>query len=139
MRPAVVVIFAATLALGLASCGDQTSYRGEMETLQIAVDAWRSARQSFPTLQGGEKCLCAIDRDGDPSLPDCNPYLDIGALADAGLLKNASAVKFTDTSKNTTATNRSSGPYGWLLSTGGLVDSFPGFVGAGPCTGAFGF
>ena len=56
----------------------------------------------------------------------CDPYLDIAAIATEGFISNPAAVKSANTIFNTTAIN-DGGSYGWLVSSGGLMDSFPVF------------
>ena len=85
-------------------------------------------------------CIGALDSSGNPItiagvtsgsetvFVACNPYLDIGALANEGFLSNAAAARSADTSKNTTALNATSGHYGWFAGTGGLMQSTPTFI-----------
>ena len=143
---------------GFLRSGKEKGYQAEKETLQISVDAWRNTigrtvGPVYPILQcgeedgGGNPVLCTAST-GDLSedclgldkldsatnfilpLPEtkCNPYLDIKALADEGFVRNAAAIKSASTIRNTTATNAKSGSYGWLINTGGLVESFPEFT-----------
>ena len=120
---------------GFLSSGKDKAYTTEKETLQLAVDQWRhtigkTTGPLFPILTGGsqQQCLGALDANGDPSVGGCNPYLDIKALADQEFLRSANSVKSANTARNTTATNSTSGSYGWYVSTGGLMDSFPTFT-----------
>ena len=145
---AVMTLLATVLVPNMAGFlkgGKEKAYGSDRETLQLAVDAWRNTvgktvGPSFPVLQCGEEgpcvggnidlsqqCLGFIDGLGNPSVPNCNPYVDFQALADEQFLRNASSTKSAKTSRNTTATNSPTGSYGWFVNTGGLVDSFPSF------------
>ena len=95
---------------GFISGGKEKAWRGERETLQFGVDAWRNTVGkdtgiTYPILTGGDRegCLGALTAEGEPTLiSGCNPYLDILALATEGFLRNAASVKSTKTSSNTT-------------------------------------
>ena len=119
---------------GFLTGGKEDAYAGERETLQTAVTAWRNTTGKtvgprFPLLQSGDNlaCLGKLDASGNPSVPGCNPYIDMKVLAERGFIKSGDAVKSADTSRNTTATNKISGNYGWFVATGGLVASYPVF------------
>ena len=75
-----------------------------------------------------ESRLGTLDSNGDPSVANCNPYLDIKGMSDNEFLRNAASVKSANTTRNTTAINDPSGSYGWFVNTGGLVDSVPQFT-----------
>ena len=117
---------------GFLSRGKSSAFDTDRELLQMAVDVWQStiaktSGRPYPILLGGQECLGKLELStGLPKQDGCNPYLDIGALADEGLLRNRSTIKSVDTSKNTTATNMD-GSYGWFINTDGLVTSYPTF------------
>ena len=110
----------------------------------MAVDAWRgtvgkTTGPLYPILETGgalDQCILKVLITGDlldPITgalldPTCNPYIDIGAIADVGYIRNPAAVKSANTLFNTSARNDESGSYGWYVNTGGLVDSLPTFT-----------
>ena len=131
---AILATIAIPSVRGFASKGKGQAYNSDLEVLQVGVDVWRtsvgrSTGRVYPILLGGVDCLGKIDLNtGLPTESDCNPYIDLGAIATEGLLQNAAAIKSADVSKNTTATNSPSGNYGWYISTDGLVTSQPVFT-----------
>ena len=132
---AVLTTVVAPNVAGFLKSGKSKAYNAEKETLQLSVDIWRNTvgkttPNKYPIIEGGELdgCLDTIDNLGDPTVAGCNPYLDIGAIAAEGFVRNIAAVKSAKTSRNTTAANDPSGSYGWYLATGALVSSFPPFT-----------
>ena len=129
---------------GFLSSGKQKAFQGERETLQLAVDAWRNGPGKttgplYPILETGDDadtCIITLLNNGDlldPVTgqlfdPTCNPYVDIGALAQVAYIRNPAAVPSANRTFNTTARNNPNGSYGWFVNTGGLVDSVPQFI-----------
>ena len=115
----------------------------DQERLQQAIDSWVATvgiqgGPNLPILQCGEpvrcvdgevdlsrRCIGTLSRDGELTLGNCNPYIDIGALADGGFLRGPGSIMTANTELNTTAGNEPSGTYGWYLNSGGAVESFP--------------
>ncbi len=132
---AILATLAATATGGFLSGSKGSAYNSEKETLQVGIDGWKNTigkqtTRIYPILDGGENeaCLGTIDANGDPTTPGCNPYVDIGAMADEEFLRNAAAVKSADTSRNTTALNEPTGSYAWYVDSDGLVVSIPDFI-----------
>ena len=119
---------------GFLSSGREKGYEADKEVLQLAVDQWentigRTTGPRYPILQSGDdtNCLGQIDATGDPSMANCNPYIDMFLLASGDLIRSADAVRSANISRNTTATN-ASGSYGWLVTTGGIITTSPNFI-----------
>lgn len=132
---ALIAILAAIVvpnAAGLVGSGKKSAYTSDRETLKTVTDVWRASigrtsGRPYPILQGGEECLGAISPlTGQPSQPGCNPYLDIAAIVQQGMLSNTAVIRSADTTRNTTATNEK-GNYGWYADVGGDVKSYPAF------------
>ncbi len=104
-------------------------WSGDQASLELAVNRWREdveLRSTWPILEGGEECLGAVDPvTGTLVEPGCNPFIDIAALAEHGLIRNSASVESADTSRNTTATNSRSGPHGWFLDGLGTLQAIP--------------
>ncbi len=114
---------------GFISSGKSKAWDADRDVLQVGVDGWRNIEgkatgPEYPILAGGVECLGQIDGTGDP-IGICNPYIDMFLLASGDYLTSASSMKSADTSRNTTATNPTSGSYGWYVDSDGVVASFP--------------
>lgn len=118
---------------GFSDRGKSRAYDSDRNTLQVAVDGWRTDvtlrdTRPWPILVGSTSCLGAVNlADGSLTTPGCDPYLDIAALATEDYIKDSASVRSAKTNVNTTATNTPSGQYGWFLDNTGNVNSYPPF------------
>ena len=123
----------------LLSWGERRAYQADRALLQGAVEKYRettSALRPWPTLSGrvGEPSVGAVEGfqcDQSDGAELCS-WIDVEALAAAGLLRNAEAINSADSTRNVTASNAPSGSYGWYIDARGQVQSQPPF---NPATG----
>ena len=134
---AIMAVLAAMVVPSLSGFSDRgkaTAYGADRQMLQVAVDGWRTdvalrEAQPYPILLGSTSCLGQVSlTNGSLPIETCNPYLDIAALASVDYLEGSDSVRSAQTDLNTTATNSSTGHYGWFLNTDGSVDSYPPFA-----------
>lgn len=110
-------------------------WSGDQYTLQVAVTTWREDRElrstrPWPVLEGGDECIGTVTPlTGELTEKECNPYIDIAALAELGFIShsNPAMIESANTALNTTATNLKSGPLAWYVDETGSVKSFPDF------------
>jgi type II secretory pathway pseudopilin PulG len=123
---------------GFFGAGQEQSYKSAQQTLQTAVNAFRTDSNNtgnkYPTLAMFDRPADNADDCtggkgiGAPSAT-CASFIDVAVLVTGsgsipgGFLQSMDAVKSADTAKNTTATNSPAGSYGWYVDANGLVQS----------------
>ena len=132
---AAVVWLISVYGPSILSWGERRAYEADRTTLAGAVMEYRvapSALQPWPTISS----LTGVPREGDIAGYQCDgsdrtevcSWIDIGLLAENGLLRSAHLINSADSTLNVTATNAPSGNYGWFISGTGDVASVPEYA-----------
>jgi type II secretory pathway pseudopilin PulG len=128
---AVLAIIASALVpyyRGQREVQRENGWKADKASLQDAVYRWLTDTSDgpvgFPTLGGSSGTPLDANGDGDfDDSGDVNSFIDIGALADRGLLDGRDAIRSASTALNTTAHNPG-GSYGWYLDAAGEVQGW---------------
>jgi len=122
---------------GFFSAGQEQSYNGDQSTLQTAVNGFRTdsgnignknpTEANFKSKADATK-NCGGTGIGTPSAT-CASWIDLNVLVNGsapipgGFIQGTDSVSSADKLKNTTATQATSGSYGWYVDASGVVRS----------------
>ncbi|MSQ13788.1 MAG: prepilin-type N-terminal cleavage/methylation domain-containing protein [Dehalococcoidia bacterium] len=122
---------------GFFSAGQSQSYIGDQQTLQTAVNGFRTDSSNVGNKNPTEANFkskadatknCGGTGIGTPSAT-CASYMDLNVLVNGSdpipgaYIQGTDSVKSADKTKNTTATQAISGSYGWYVNDKGVVNS----------------